>query len=95
MPLSTNTTFGPLDNVTVIDLTQVVAGGTCTSHFADFGSNVIKVEHPSTGDIIRNWGPFSTGQALWWAVIGRKKISYYRPIDARRERTLAEVSKKS
>tara|TARA_B100001750_G_scaffold247907_1_gene275552 strand:- start:8654 stop:9871 length:1218 start_codon:yes stop_codon:yes gene_type:complete len=75
MPSSTNTTFGPLDNVTVIDLTQVVAGGSCTSHFADFGSNVIKVEHPSKGDIIRNWGPFNKGQSLWWAVIGRNKKS--------------------
>ena len=70
-----NTTFGPIDKVTIIDLTQVVAGGSCTSHFADFGANVIKVEHPDKGDIIRNWGPFRKEQSLWWAVIGRNKKS--------------------
>ena len=49
---------GPLDGVTVLDLSRVLAGPTCTQLLGDMGAEVIKVENPATGgDDTRNWGP--------------------------------------
>ena len=47
---------GPLSDVTVIDLTQVLSGPYATMLLADMGADVIKVE-PPRGDVSRAWGP--------------------------------------
>ncbi len=51
---------GPLDGVTVLDLTDHIAGPYCTKLFADFGADVIKVEPPA-GDASRSVGPYYEG----------------------------------
>jgi crotonobetainyl-CoA:carnitine CoA-transferase CaiB-like acyl-CoA transferase len=51
---------GPLSDVTVLDLTQHIAGPYATKLFADMGADVIKVESPS-GDPARRLGPFKDG----------------------------------
>nr|MDT0525571.1 CoA transferase [Streptomyces sp. DSM 41633] len=40
----------PLDGYTVIDLSSGIAGAYATKLLADGGADVIKVEHPETGD---------------------------------------------
>ncbi|MGO4395536.1 CaiB/BaiF CoA transferase family protein [Variovorax sp. M-6] len=46
----------PLAGVRVLDLSRILAGPWCGMVLADFGAEVIKVEHPARGDDTRDWG---------------------------------------
>ena len=48
---------GALEGLTIIDLTQMLAGPYCTQILADQGATVIKVE-PLEGELVRTVGPF-------------------------------------
>jgi crotonobetainyl-CoA:carnitine CoA-transferase CaiB-like acyl-CoA transferase len=57
----------PLEGVRVLDLSRVFAGPLCGQVLADFGAEVIKVEHPGRGDDTRDWG----------LRIGQTETTYY------------------
>lgn len=44
-----------LKDLTVLDLTQNIAGPFCTQLLGDYGANVIKIERPGSGDDTRRW----------------------------------------
>ena len=47
---------GPLQGLTVLDLTEHMAGPFCTMILADMGAEVLKVERPGKGDSARSMG---------------------------------------
>ncbi len=50
-----------LDGLKVLDFTQVYSGPFCTLLLRDLGADVIKVERPGSGDLIRNDVPRTQG----------------------------------
>ncbi len=66
---------GPLDGITVLDLTRVLAGPYATMVLGDLGAEVIKLEQPETGDESRNFGPFKNGFSLYFMSVNRGKKS--------------------
>jgi len=71
METTQNQRRGPLSDLRVIELGQLIAGPFCGQMFADMGADVIKVEPPGQGDPLRDWG--REGFPLWWSVCARGK----------------------
>jgi CoA:oxalate CoA-transferase len=65
----------PLEGVTVLDLTRVLAGPFATMMLSDLGARVIKVENPSGGDDSRAFSPMVNGESAYFMSINRGKES--------------------
>lgn len=63
----------PLSGIRVLDLSNLLAGPMTGMYLADFGADVIKVEHPEHGDELRRWGNSRNGVGLYWKVLNRNK----------------------
>ncbi len=63
----------PLDGIRVVDLSRLVAGNAVSSHLADFGAEVIKIEDPHKGDPLRAWQ--TNGISVHWKLYARNKKS--------------------
>jgi formyl-CoA transferase len=61
--------------VKVIELGGLIAGPYAASLFAQFGSEVIKIESPGAGDPLRQWRKVHDGTSVWWYSLARNKKS--------------------
>lgn len=75
MALKPSDVAGPLNGVTVVDLTRVLAGPFCTMMLSELGARVIKVEMPGNGDDSRQYGPFVNGKSAYYMSLNRGKQS--------------------
>jgi formyl-CoA transferase len=66
----------PLSGLRVLELGTLIAGPFAGRVFADFGAEVIKIEHPVHGDPLRSWGRRAAhGDSLWHLIQSRGKRS--------------------
>ncbi|BAL90962.1 putative CoA-transferase family III protein [Actinoplanes missouriensis 431] len=63
----------PLSGVRVVDASTLFAGPLAATILGDYGADVLKIEHPVTGDPARGHGPAKDGVPLWWTMLGRNK----------------------
>nr|WP_203673305.1 MULTISPECIES: CoA transferase [unclassified Streptomyces] len=67
----------PLSGVLIADFGRVLAAPYATMLLADLGADVVKVEHPDTGDDTRAWGPpHAEGEATYFLSVNRNKRSF-------------------
>jgi crotonobetainyl-CoA:carnitine CoA-transferase CaiB-like acyl-CoA transferase len=66
---------GPLQGISVLDLTRLLPGGYCTLLLSDLGADVIKVEEPGRGDYIRWSPPMVEGESAAHRALNRGKRS--------------------
>ncbi|WP_037502907.1 CaiB/BaiF CoA transferase family protein [Sphingomonas jaspsi] len=69
---------GPLADIRVVEMGQLIAGPFCGQLLGDMGAEVIKIEPPAGpngkgGDPMRDWG--RGDYPLWWEVVARNKKS--------------------
>lgn len=85
-PPTRSPTALPLDGVTILDLTQVLAGPYATMLLADMGASVIKVE-PPWGDSMRASSVRKDGASVQFEMVNRNKESVV--LDLRRPEGVA------
>jgi len=71
---------GALESLTILDLSEGVAGPYAAQLFAVYGAQVIKVERPGVGDVARHWTPYAGDEpsiecSLTFAALNAGKLS--------------------
>src|SRR5262245_12343284 len=61
---------GPLADIRVLELGQLIAGPFCGQLLGDMGAEIIKLEPPGVGDAMRDWG---RGLPVGWSELPRNK----------------------
>lgn len=65
----------PLEGITILDLSRVLAAPYATMILAELGAKVIKVEQPGIGDEIRTYEPIYKGRSAYYFSANRSKQS--------------------
>ncbi|MEM5769272.1 MAG: CoA transferase, partial [Bacillota bacterium] len=85
--------YGPLNGITVLDLTQFLSGPLATMILADLGADVIKVERP---DRPKASGPFLNGERIYDLSVQRSKKSITLNLKAKQDQeVLLDLAKKA
>lgn len=64
-----------LDGIKVLDLTRLLPGAFCTQLLADYGADVLKIEHPVGGDYNRQFAPIAKEESGSFLLLNRNKRS--------------------
>ena len=65
----------PLEDLAVLELTQMLAGSFAGQTLAEYGADVVKVERPEYGEIARNLEPKVGGESFYYMSTNRGKQS--------------------
>lgn len=65
----------PLQGVKVVDCATMMAAPWAATYLGDYGAEVIKIEHPKTGDTSRKFGAVKNGIGVFWKTLSRNKKS--------------------
>ena len=85
-----------LDGVKILAFEQVLSGPFATCLLADMGAEVIKVERPGVGDVIRSWDSVVKGLSSGYVWLNRNKRSLTVDVKKEKGRTiLQELAQKS
>ena len=69
-----STKDGPLGDLKVIEMGHVIAAPMCGALLSDFGADVIKIERPGEGDMLRVLSARARdGVGVWWKTLARNK----------------------
>lgn len=80
----------PLEGISVLDLSRVLAGPSCTQTLGDLGAEVWKIEPPEHGDDTRGWMPPDiNGESTYFLCCNRWKKSV--TVDLRSEEGRQQV----
>jgi crotonobetainyl-CoA:carnitine CoA-transferase CaiB-like acyl-CoA transferase len=79
-----------LDDLTMVDCTENLAGPYCSMLLADMGVQTIKIERPGLGDTIRGQGPKRNGFSLPFTMVNRNKRSLAVDLKDARGRAIVE-----
>jgi itaconate CoA-transferase len=85
-----------LDGVKILAFEQVLSGPFATCLLADMGAEVIKVERPGVGDVIRGWDSVVRGLSSGYVWLNRNKRSL--TVDVKKEKgreILQQLAKRS
>lgn len=63
----------PLMGLTIIDCATHMAAPWAATYLGDYGADVIKIEHPKTGDTARSFGAVKDGVGVFWKTLARNK----------------------
>ena len=63
----------PLEGIRVVEAATLFAAPLASMLLADFGADVVKIEHPSKPDPARGHGPSNDGVGLWFKTLSRNK----------------------
>jgi len=74
---------GALAGIRVVAFEQVLSGPFCTLLLSDMGAEVIKIEKPGTGDLIRHWDSAVRGLSSGYVWLNRNKRSL--TVDVKKE----------
>ncbi|MGE5304730.1 MAG: CaiB/BaiF CoA transferase family protein [Alphaproteobacteria bacterium] len=80
---SASKTPGALDGIKVAAFEQVLSGPFATCTLADMGAEVIKIERPGVGDLIRHWDSAVRGLSSGYVWLNRNKQSL--TVDVKKE----------
>jgi itaconate CoA-transferase len=85
-----------LDGIKILAFEQVLSGPFATCVLADMGADVIKIERPEVGDVIRSWDSVVKGLSSGFVWLNRNKRSL--TVDVKKQKgreILKELAKRS